>query len=165
MNLRKCTIEDAQILHKELGCNPEMMKYTGWNPYSTLDAARKFLEFNVNSEDGYSWIIEEDGEAVGTIGAYDFNSEDGSIEIGYSIFQKSWGKGYASEAVNKACSILFSGENIKCIKAWSAVDNAESARVLEKNGFRKTMVKEAAINVDGESYDQIIYERLKTEQD
>lgn len=93
MLVRKCKLDDALILYKELGCNPEMLRYTGWNPYSSLENARDFLSHTVIAEENYSWIIEEDGKVVGTIGAYDYCNQDGSIEIGYSIFQKWWGRG------------------------------------------------------------------------
>lgn len=39
--LRNEKLEDAETLYKFLGCDAEMSKYTGWNPYITLDSAKK----------------------------------------------------------------------------------------------------------------------------
>ena len=39
--LRNEKLEDAETLYKFLGCDAEMSKYTGWNPYITLDSAQK----------------------------------------------------------------------------------------------------------------------------
>ena len=159
MVIRSCRMNDAPVIHRELGCNPEMLRYTGWNPYATLEQTEKFLAGAIEAEDKFSWIIEQDGAAVGMIGAYDYSPEDGSIEIGYSVFQKCWGKGYASQAVALACNELYSRKHIRCIKAWSAAENAASRIVLEKNGFVKTETIESAINVDGNAFDQVFYER------
>lgn len=159
MNLRKISLDDAELLHSELGCDPEMMKYTDWNPYSTVEAARGFLAGNSEAGDAWSWIVEDDGLAVGTVGAYDYSEEERSIEIGYSIFRSHWGRGYASEAVSLACNVLAADGNIKRIKAWCAVENEASAKVLRKNGFVETEIREATINVNGETYDQIVFEK------
>lgn len=159
MLIRKCKLEDAAILHKELGCNSEMLRYTGWNPYSSLDATRDFLLKAIASKEEFSWVIEEDGYIVGTIGAYDYCSQDESIEIGYSIFQDCWGKGYATKAIKLACDKLSIEHSIKIIKAWCADENKASAKALEQNGFVKKDVIESAINVCGEKYDQLIYEK------
>ncbi len=156
MKIRKYKTEDVPIIHKELGCNPQMLLYTGWNPYETLEATREFIE---RVKEDYSWMIEVDGEAVGTIAAYDYQGEDSSIEIGYSIFQDHWGKGYASQAVALVVKELFSQNQIKCIRAWSAAENISSKRVLEKNGFVETEIREKAININGEQYNQVFYEK------
>ncbi len=152
---------DAPIIHKELGCNPAMLRYTGWNPYRTLESTMDFLSHTLDSEKDNSWIIEVDGNVVGTIGAYNYCAEDASIEIGYSIFQKHWNKGYASQAVRLACKNLDSDENINTIKAWCANSNIASARVLENNGFTRKEIIESAINAEGEIYDQVIYEKRR----
>ena len=159
MIIRKCIINDALIIYKELGCNPEMLQYTGWNPYSTLESTEQFLVNAINSDEDYSWVIEDNGEVVGTIGAYDYLSEDGSIEIGYSIFQKYWGKGYATHAIDLVCSFFSSKEHIKCIKAWCAQENFASVKALERNGFKRTDDLAAALNVNGEKYTKVYYER------
>lgn len=160
MLIRRCKLEDAIILHKELGCNPEMLRYTGWNPYSSLDDTKEFLLNTIDSKEDYSWIIEEDGSIVGTIGAYDYCSQDESIEIGYSIFQKCWGKGYATQAIKLACDKISIEHSAKIIKAWCADENIASAKALERNGFERKEIIESAINVCGEQYDQVIYEKV-----
>ena len=159
MNIRDCRIEDAEIIHRELGCNPAMMRYTGWNPYITLDSTKSFLENTIHADKGFSWSIEQDGTVVGTIGAYDYDEEDGSIELGYSVFQKHWGCGYAMRAVALACDELASRLEIRRVKAWSASENTASKKVLERNGFRETGIRESAINVDGKAFDQVFYEK------
>lgn len=152
MRIRPCTIDDAQVIHEELGCNPAMLKYTGWNPYSTLESTIGFLEHALAAEGEYSWVIEDGDVPVGTIGAYDFDAEAKTIEIGCSIFEKYWGKGYASEAICLACECLTGQAGIKTVKAWSHPENAASIKAMEKNGF-------AQVGAEG---DQIFFERPRT---
>ncbi len=159
MKLRKINLDDAELIYCELGCNPAMLKYTGWNPYKTLESTKEFIANAAKSEDSYSWVIEDNGGAIGTIGAYDYNADDQSIEIGYSIFEAYWNKGYATNAVELACEQLKSTGQFKSIKAWCAEENIASAKALERNGFTRTDVVEHAVNVDGKSYNQIIFRK------
>lgn len=80
---------------------------------------------------------------VGTIGAYDYCSQDDSIEIGYSIFQKYWRKGYATEVIKLVCDKLAVESSVKLIKAWCADENVASSKALARNGFvRKEIINQ-----------------------
>ena len=76
--LRRYRPEDAEQLYQQLGKDPEMHKYSGWNPYETpemaQDTVRRFIG-SYNSEHSYSWVMDANGDDVvaGTIGAYDYN--------------------------------------------------------------------------------------------
>ena len=165
LQLRRYTMSDADTIYENLGCDPKMMRYTGWNPYFSPEATRKFVADVIQKyetgEKEYSWLITYKGEPVGTIGAYDYDAEQNCIEIGYSIFRRYWGNGFASRALKLVKDYLMQEEGIHTLKAWSADANIASKRVLEKAGFVQTEVKEAAINVNGEQFDQAIYEALK----
>ena len=165
LQLRSYIMSDAAVIYEHLGCDPEMMRYTGWNPYFSLEATENFVADVIRKyESGkkeYSWLITYKGEPVGTIGAYDYDAEQNCIEIGYSIFREYWGNGYASIALRMVKDYLMQEEGIYTLKAWSADANIASKRVLEKAGFVQTKVKEAAINVNGEQFDQAIYEVMK----
>lgn len=76
--------------------------------------------------------------AVGVIGTKTDCFLQDSIEIGYGILPDSWGKGYATRALQLLCSWLFSLPNIKLITAETSQSNAASQRVLEKCRFIKT---------------------------
>lgn len=88
------SIEDAEDIYKNIGCDKEMSKYTGWNPYFTLESTIAKVEADLKSKDSYSWVIRKSDEFVGIVGAYEYASERKSIEIGYSIVRDFWGKGY-----------------------------------------------------------------------
>ncbi len=132
------TLEDAENIYKYMGCDSEITRYTGWNPYQTLQATIQKIEGDIRGDDGsYSWVIKKDGEFVGTIGAYDFNAEDLSIEIGYSIARHFWGNGYARAATKAVAAFLLDYEHVNTIRAWSHKDNVASIKVLMSAGFEK----------------------------
>lgn len=145
VQLRKYVPEDAVVLYEMLGMDPEITKYTGWNPYDSLENAKKTVNNFIKQyekEHFYGWAIEADGNVVGTIGAYDYNEKDRSVEIGYSIGRKYWGKGYATEAVILVCYYLEQYENILRIHAWTHEKNIASQKVLEKAGMEYESRKE-----------------------
>lgn len=142
LTLRSPRSDDAETIYQELGCNPAITRYTGWNPYTSLEATRQVIAGNIAENEGaklagFSWIIEDGGELAGTVGAYDYAEDDKSIEIGYSIIESKWGKGLASEAARAVADWLLTIEGIDRIKAWTDKDNLASIKVLERACFTR----------------------------
>lgn len=135
------SLQDAKNIYEYMGCDSEITRYTGWNPYQTLEATIAKIENDLSSDDGsYSWVIKRDGEFVGTIGAYDYNPDDSSIEIGYSIARDFWGNGYAGKATQAVVDFLLSEPHIKVVRAWSHKDNIASKKILLGLGFAETEI-------------------------
>lgn len=159
--LRKETMADAELLYNALGCDPQITQYTGWNPYATRASASEKVAEDIRSYEKpgcYAWIIQHGEEVVGTVGAYDYDPDASSIEIGYSIFRASWGNGFASEAVSEAVRYLFENERINRVHAWCHSENAASSKVLERAGLRQEgLLKQAIRNSDGSLSDQKLY--------
>ncbi len=158
--LRRHIEEDAQLLHQSFGLDAEMFRYSGWNPYATEQMAeetvRQFLD-SYSDNRFYGWAIEYDGRLIGTIGAYDYDPETESIEIGCSIQRVSWGKGFAGEAVKAVVSYLTEQEGIKCVKAWCATDNVGSRKVMERAGMRHVSTEKGALEIEGRKHDRENY--------
>lgn len=142
------SLSDAEDIYKYMGCDAEITKYTGWNPYQTLDSTIEKIKIDISSDDSYSWVIKKDGEFIGTIGAYDYNADDLSIEIGYSISREHWGKGYAKSAVKAVVEFLKSEPHISIIRAWSHKDNTASIKVLLGAGFEERSCMEEQITFE-----------------
>ena len=157
--LRRYRPDDAEALYQRLGSDPEMYKYSGWNPYATpemsQETVRRFIE-SYGDDHSYSWVIDIDGIVVGTIGAYDY--KDGQIEVGFSVV-KSWqGRGIATNALTRVLEYLTENEGIPRVTAWCASDNTGSRRVLEKSGMRLLRPDEKSLEVGGSVYDRLIFE-------
>ena len=160
--LRRYRPEDAPWLYRYFGCNENMFRYSGWNPYATEEMAEKTVrEFIDQYEDPhfYGWIIDCDDCAAGTIGAYDY--ENDSIEVGFSIAEPWQGRGFACEALTEVLKYLTENEEIPCVTAWCAADNNASRRTLEKAGMRFTGLDKDGITVGDLVYDKLLYEYRK----
>ncbi len=159
--LRRHRPEDAAVLYQNFGADPEMTKYSGWNPYATAEMAREAVSRFIDSYQDtrfYGWAVEYDGRMIGVMGAYDFDPEEMSVEVGCSIERKSWGKGFASEAIRAVIAYLTENEGIRCIKAWCAADNIGSAKIMERAGMTCTGISPGALEIDGQTYDQMFFE-------
>lgn len=157
--LRRYEPEDAEPLYRRLGSDPSMYKYSGWNPYATLEMAqetvREFIR-HYDDEHVYSWVIDVDDVVVGTIGAYDY--KDDRIEVGYSVVPAWQGRGIATEALKEVLKYLTENEGISCVTAWCADENTGSWRVLEKAGMQRVRTDKEGLVVGDKTYDKLIYE-------
>ncbi len=157
--LRRYRLEDAADLYRCFGTDPEMAKYSGWNPYATLemtqDTVRRFIE-SYADEHSYSWVMDLDNIVVGTIGAYDY--ENDQIEVGFSVVPNWQGRGFATEALKKVAEYLTENEGISCVTAWCAAENIGSRKVLEKAGMRFVRIEKDSLTVGEKVYDKLIYE-------
>ena len=157
--LRRFRSEDADDLHRYLGTDQAMYKYSGWNPYATLEMAQETVQRFIASYDdehAYSWVMDIDDVIVGTIGAYDF--EDDHIEVGFSVVPGWQGRGLATEALKKVLEYLTDNEGIPCVTAWCAAENIGSQRALEKAGMKLVGTESCGLTVGDRVYDKLMYE-------
>ena len=164
--LRRYRPEDAEQLYEYFGKDPEMYKYSGWNPYATPEMARETVKHFIESyadEHSYSWVIDANGDDVvaGTIGAYDY--EDGQIEVGFSVARGWQGRGIATEALKKVLEYLTENEGISRVTAWCAAENIGSCKVLEKAGMKHVRTEKDGLEVCGATYDKMNYEFKRAE--
>lgn len=136
LRLRELTIEDA-VHFFELNNDPEVLKYTGDEPFQSIEAAKNFIEnYSHYEENGFGrWAVirKNDNEFIGWCGLK-MHSEN-YIDIGFRFFRKYWGKGYATEAARKSLELGFTRFDLKEIIGRTAKENIESISVLEKIGL------------------------------
>lgn len=162
--LRRYRPEDADQLYRYLGTDPQMYRYSGWNPYATPEMAQEtvqeFIE-GYKDDHSYSWVMDANGDDVvaGTIGAYDY--QDDCIEVGFSVVAGWQGRGLATEALRKVLEYLTENEGISCVTAWCAADNLASKRVLEKSGMQLVRTEKNGLEVADKIYDKLIYKYEK----
>ena len=162
MTLRRYVLEDAEVLYRHLGTDPEMSRYSGWNPYATSEMARetvqRFIE-GYSDEHTYSWVMDVDDVLVGTIGAYDY--KDDRIEVGFSVIRERQGRALAAEALKKVLEYLTENEGIPCVTAWCAAENTGSRRTMEKAGMRLVDAEEQRLEISGKTYEKLNFEYRK----
>ncbi len=88
--------------------------------------ARK-MAFSIYSKRDRAWI-----------GGINLRWPHGGVgEIGYAVHPDHWGKGYATEAVERIVALAFEKFSAHRVQATCWVKNAGSRRVLKKTGFRE----------------------------
>jgi RimJ/RimL family protein N-acetyltransferase len=124
----------------EYALNVENTKFMRFLPYDDTEETLSFLK-EVDEE----WAKEEprffefaillhDGTFVGSISIY---YEDGPWELGWIIYKRYWGKGYAFEAA-RALLDCFMERGCKHFIAHCDAENIPSYRLMEKLGMKKT---------------------------
>ena len=162
--LRRHKPEDADTLYEIFGSDPQMFEYSGWNPYQTREMAKETVKEFISSYSDvrfYGWGIEQNSRLIGTIGAYDYDTEKNQIEIGMSIERISWGRGYATEALTAVLRYLTEQESVHTVTAWCADDNIGSMKVMQKAGMQLTHTDKDALEINGKKYDKLSFEYCK----
>jgi RimJ/RimL family protein N-acetyltransferase len=86
------------------------------------------------------------------------------FEIGYFIEEKSQGKGYITEAVQKIIEFLFQEINANKLVIHTKSTNVRSIGVAERCGFiQEACIREGGRTNDGEVVDLLYYGLLKSE--
>lgn len=138
LSLRKPRPEDAPLIFAAYAQDPDVVRYLTFLPHRDLNdthqAVERFLE-GWRSGKSYCWLIfrRESEELIGSIAA----REEQGINLGYLLARPFWRRGFMSEAVSTVVEWAFSLPSIYRVWAVCDVENEASARVLEKNGFRR----------------------------
>lgn len=134
--LRELTLQDAQYFF-ELNSDPEVMLFTGDDPFRSVAEAEKFLQnYSHYTENGFGrWAVirKEDNEFLGWCGLK--KHSEGYVDLGFRFFRKYWGAGYATEAARKSLELGFTRFELNEIIGRAAIQNLGSIRVLEKIGM------------------------------
>lgn len=165
LTLRQHLLRDAPVLHRSFGLDEAMFQYADWNPYATEEMALETMgRFLASYPDTrfYGWAIEHQGELIGTLGAYDYDPNRSTIEVGLSIFRSHWGQGFATEVLSRVLAYLTGPERIRRVNAWCAADNIGSRRVMEKCGMILTRSEPHGLTVHGRSYDKLHFSYEET---
>ena len=97
--LRNLTVADAEDFYT-LNLDPEVMRYTGDNPFKSFEEAKRFLaEYDQYQKYGVgrlAVIEKKTGEFLGRSGIK-YTPEQDYYDLGYRFFRPHWNKGYATE--------------------------------------------------------------------
>jgi RimJ/RimL family protein N-acetyltransferase len=94
--------------------------------------------------------IVADGAVAGYIGSW---PDGGQQHLGYWIGREHWGRGVATEALAQ----LLAEVEVRPVYAHVAAHNAGSIRVLEKCGFRRDQLAEAAAPASEDGIKELVF--------
>lgn len=135
-------IESSEHLASFLGVQVE----PGWPPGEYDRDAQEFFrdrlqEGGISVVGWYSWYaVLREGHGkfstlVGAGGYFGPPSEEGEVEIGFSMMPSWWGLGYATEIANALIINAFTDVRVQKVIAHTSDQNAASIKVLLKCGF------------------------------
>ncbi len=134
--LREFEEEDAQDLF-HLNADPAVIRYTGDPPFESIEQAWEFLvkykDYEQHGMGRWAILDKVHNEFLGWCGLK--NHPGQFVDLGYRLFKKYWGKGYATEAATASLDYGFSNLNLEEIVGRVAQENTGSIRVLEKVGM------------------------------
>jgi ribosomal-protein-alanine N-acetyltransferase len=106
----------------------------------------------------YAFGIRAGGELVGRVTlAQVFRKAVQSCYLGYWVGEEQNGRGYATTAVGLAVDYAFGELGLHRIQANVMTNNPRSARVLEKNGFRREGLALRYLQIAGRWEDHYMY--------
>lgn len=160
--LRELALEDAPAV-QEWASDPEVARYMPWGP-NTPEQTEAFLRDAVPTRwetprRTFELGIELRGSSrlVGACGIRIRSAEDRVADLGYALRRDAWGQGLATEAARALVEFGFRTLRMHRIWATCHVDNARSARVLEKAGMQREGRLRENVRKDGAWRDSWLY--------
>lgn len=88
-----------------------------------------------DESDNVEFVIEVDGEAVGTAVLFDFDHLARHAEAGISLVPQARGRGIGTAAIRQLVAFGFARRNLHRIHLQAIASNAAAIRAYEKAGF------------------------------
>ncbi len=122
--------------------NPNVSKYTLWEPHKTEQDSLNYLHQYVfpyylkGVPEPFAITLKENTEIViGTVGCFWSSKPAKAMELAYAISENYWGQSIVAEASKAVMEYCFKEFCLKRIQARCKSENKASARVMEKIGM------------------------------
>jgi ribosomal-protein-alanine N-acetyltransferase len=166
--LREVVESDYAAIY-DIYCDEDAVKYQQIKAMSTIEQAKKSVEFFINGFKNKKFIrwcitLKENSEVVGLITLHDFDAWNSKVEIGYMLNKKYWRQNVMSEAAIKVIHYAFEVIELNRVEALVDPENIASNKLNVKLGFAKEgLKKEAAYNKRTEKYeDRLMFGIVKS---
>lgn len=134
--LRSVQSCDAAFLH-EILASPQVRKYLG-GPVAKAQHEARFQSYLRGARGIGIWVVvlKAENAPCGLI-VLNPHREHDAYEISYEFHPSHWGKGYATQAVNKVVEHAFTDIKLTCIVAETQSANKASIRLLISLNFQE----------------------------
>ena len=172
LTLRPLRLSDAEALFPYVS-DPVLPKYMTWAPHTNIEETKGFIKSTIKrrkDETGLVFGVFINKVFIGLISIDDIQRKLRVLdwqraEIGYWIGKEYWGQGIMLEAVHAVLHFAFTELKLHKIVIDHFSENTQSARVIEKAGFRYIGEQKKEFGKDGVWYDTKAYEMLAEEFD
>jgi RimJ/RimL family protein N-acetyltransferase len=137
LRLRPPRPEDAQVIFDTYAQNPNVTRYLVWLPHRSVETTKHFISYCTErwaAKTAFSYVITRisDHDLLGMV---ELQIDRHGASIGYVLAEKYWGQGFMPEAAGCLVSHALLETAIFRVQAFCDVENAASARTLEKIGM------------------------------
>ncbi|PIQ26911.1 GNAT family N-acetyltransferase [bacterium (Candidatus Blackallbacteria) CG17_big_fil_post_rev_8_21_14_2_50_48_46] len=166
LTFRPLTLSDAEGLFAIMS-DPEVSRYNRWETQTTLAETQSYIQAVIDLYDQgqyLEWgIFTADHTLIGFFGFIWWLPEFASAEIGFSLGQSYWGKGYMQEALKALIDWGFKSMELNRFEAQCESRNLPSQKCLEKLGwFCEGLMRQKAFFKE-EYHDIKLYSLLKSD--
>ncbi len=148
--------------------DPTVTEYTGWPPQTHDEAQAYFAKALSASRSGhYLPFVIASLDSGSMMGMIDLDVRDRThqrAEVGYGLLPEHWGHGYATDALRCLTAYALARDDLYRIEATCHPDNARSAQVLQRAGFRYEGRLRGHLLTRGVRRDSLLFARLKTDE-
>lgn len=166
--LRAFAEDDAAPLFVHAS-NPNVTRYTLWEHHKSLDETLHFVRdyarcrYFEGVPEPLALCLKPERSPIGAVGCFWVSMPNKTMELGYWIGERYWGRGLIAEGCRAAVAHAFAACGPERMQARVVAGNAASVRVLEKLGFqyegtlRRSLVRRGAIE------DVMVFAKLRGE--
>ncbi|YBV97075.1 GNAT family N-acetyltransferase [Phyllobacteriaceae bacterium JZ32] len=141
--IRNWQDRDRELFH-EINADPAVMEFFGFTrDRQQSDELLDRLRRNID-ETGYGFYALEEratGACIGFAGLALTDLEpyfrNGTVEIGWRLAKRHWGKGYVTEAGRRLLSLGFDERGLDEIVSFAVFNNHRSTAVMERLGMKR----------------------------
>lgn len=143
------------------------LRYYPWTDRTEADArsfVQTFIEWQCEvprRRFQLAVTLKDCGTLIGNCGIRRKPDNGWEADIGYELAPECWGQGYATEAARALVNFGFRDLGLERISSWCIADNAASARVLERLGFRQEGRLRSNEYFKGRWWDTLLFALLK----
>jgi ribosomal-protein-alanine N-acetyltransferase len=134
-------LSDATNISR-LRCDPSVNKYLDRPTSTSVEEAVAFIQkinISVSNHESLYWAItlDKSNSLIGTICLWNLSEDRTSADVGYELMPDHQQKGIMNEALKCVINYGFETMLLKKIDACTHPDNADSIKLLQKNGFQQ----------------------------
>lgn len=138
--LRPFKQDDAWAVFECWESDPDVARYMFWTSHNDIEKTKEWIAFEIGQIEKSDWYrftleLKDTGELIGTALIY-YEEEVDGWEIGYNLGKRYWGKGYATEAVERVLEFAAEELLITEVVGRYAKENPASGNVMKKLGFQ-----------------------------
>jgi ribosomal-protein-alanine N-acetyltransferase len=161
LRLRKPRADDAQRIFDAYAQDRDVTWYLVWTPHTSLETTIAFVADALArwGHSAFPYVITRKSDD-NLLGMIEVRLDRATASFGYVLAKPYWGAGLMTEAVTAVTRMALAERPITRVEAVCDVENAASARVLEKAGlsFERRVPKYVVHpNISPEPRDALLY--------